>query len=65
MISSSSRRSRILERLTVIGYDDITDAGMEHLRGMKLKRLFLVSEKVTIKTAEVLGTMTDLAELTI
>ena len=52
-----------LERLIIIGYDDITDAGVEHLRGLKVKKLMLVSDKLTVKSAEHLATLKDLESL--
>jgi len=52
-----------LEKLTIIGDDDITDAGLAHLKGMKLKKLFLVSEKVTAKGLKSIAGLEGLEDL--
>jgi hypothetical protein len=54
-----------LERLTVVCEQDVSDAGIEQLKGLKLKRLFVVSEKLTDKSFEHLATLTELEHLTV
>jgi hypothetical protein len=53
-----------LERLTIVsGEHDITDAGIERLKGLKLKKLIIVSETLTARSMESIATMSDLEHL--
>lgn len=53
-----------LQHLRVIsGEHDITDAGVEKLKGLKLKKLILLSESVTARSMEHIATMTELEHL--
>lgn len=52
-----------LEKLTIIGDDDITDAGLAHLKGLKLKKHFVISEKVTAKGLKSIAGLEGLEDL--
>jgi hypothetical protein len=52
-----------LQTVHLLGDNDVSDAGLAHLRGMKVKKLTVVSENVTAKGLEHIATMPDLEDV--